>query len=163
MSIESQEIPQDLHQLNYARRILDDLGLPAKGNLELVADCIEALSKQKRWPLHEAYQLISDKALLAQRRGQKVDRWWFQNGDYNIVEPKTGVFKGTFVPIDKKRTEEEQSSPEWQEANDKLRKLVKDIADGKYPPKPIRRNAQEEQEKLSAFLRERKSAGTPTA
>jgi len=152
-----EEVPQDLHELNYARKILDDLGLPAKGNLELVADCISALAKQKRQPLYEAYKFISRVALLAQGRGVKVDRWWFQNGDYHRVEASAPDFKGTFVPIDKKRTEEEQSSPEWQETNAKLRKLVKDIAEGKYPPKPAVKSAAEEKAKLSNWLKERRS------
>lgn len=148
------EVPQDLHALNYSRRILDDLGLPAKGNLELVADCIDARAKQTRKPGWEAFKFIHRMAMIAQERGTKVDRWWFQNGDYLRIESREPAFKGTFEPIDKKRTAEEQATPEWQETNDKLRALLKDIATGKFPKKakPVDKQKQE----LAEWIEKRK-------
>lgn len=153
------QVPQDLHELNYSRKILDDLGLPAKGNLELVADCIAARAKQVRQPMWEAYKFIHRMAVLAQERGTKVDRWWFQNGDYLHTEiAKETPFKGSFQKVDREATDREQATPEWEEANQKLRGLLKQIADGKYPPKEaIRKDPKVEQEKLSKYLKERRN------
>ena len=40
--------PEGLHELEYARHLLEEvLGWPAKGNIELVADCIRAISPRQ--------------------------------------------------------------------------------------------------------------------
>ena len=125
------EIPQDFHQLNYSRKILDDLGLPAKGNLELVADCIEAFAKSKRIPLHEAYAFIWERCERATKRGTLIDRWWFQNGTYRDVEIDP-VFRPTFQKVDPVKTKEEQESKEWLASSLKARTLLAQIASGEH-------------------------------
>jgi len=124
-------IPEDFHQLNYSRKILDDLGLPAKGNLELVADCIEAFAKSKRIPLHEAYAFIWERCEKATKRGVLIDRWWFQNGTYRdmVIEPS---FRPTFQRVDPVKTKAEQETPEWLAASLKARELLGKIASGEH-------------------------------
>jgi hypothetical protein len=147
-------IPQDLHQLNYAARILEDLGLPRKGNLELVADCIESIAKQRRFALFEAFEWLSEKSLAAQSLGQKIDRWWFQNGDYHKVAGRAPTFKGTYVPIDKEATAKEQSTPEFEEASQKTRQFLARWAAGVITPKRL--DPAEEKKRYTAWLEKRK-------
>jgi hypothetical protein len=82
-------IPNDLTELEYARHILEfSLGWPSKGNLEMMADCITAVSKAKRLTLVQAYKYLVRSVELAKEQGIKVDRFWFQGGEYVNVRPK---------------------------------------------------------------------------
>lgn len=125
------ETPGDLSELEYARHILEEvLGWPAKGNIELIADCIRAVSKSRKLPLVKAHGYIVRAIGLAKKQNIEVDRWFFQEGKYTSVRPpKVEAFKHMQkIDLDALRTE--QSSPEWQELSRKAREKLAEIAKG---------------------------------
>lgn len=67
--------PEGLHQLNYAAKLLEHLGMPRKGNLETVADAIEAESKFSSLSLKGAYIYLLGKA----REAGPVNVFWFRD------------------------------------------------------------------------------------
>lgn len=122
------QVPQDLHALEYARHILDSvLGWPAKGNLELMADCLTAIQSSRKlltaWHAHK-YMLRAIE--LAKSQGLTIDRLWFMNGEYTNMRPPRGLRE--YEPIDRERTRQEQSTPEWDESSRKAREVLARIA-----------------------------------
>jgi hypothetical protein len=82
------ETPKDLTALEYSRHLLEEiLAWPAKGNIELVADCLTAISKSKRLPLPKAHGYMERAIRLAREQNVEIDRFWFQNGDYMNMRP----------------------------------------------------------------------------
>jgi hypothetical protein len=82
-------IPLDLTELEYARRLLEDLGLPSKGNIVVVAESIKAFSKARASPLPAAFEQIRARAFDARNRGDRVDHFWFQDGRYSQPKPRS--------------------------------------------------------------------------
>jgi hypothetical protein len=124
-----QEKPKDLTSLEYARHILEEvLGWPAKGNIELIADCITSVSKSRQIDLPRAHGYLERAIRLAKEQSVTVDRWFFQHGIYTSMRPKTEM--ATYRPYDRKKTAEEQSHPEWEEERQKMGRLIKSFTRG---------------------------------
>ena len=82
------DTPDGLHELSYARHILEEvLGWPAKGNLEMMGDCIRAISKSKKIPIMKAHGYMVRAIKLAKEQEIKVDHFFFQSGGYTEVKP----------------------------------------------------------------------------
>jgi hypothetical protein len=82
-------VPLDLTEVEYARKLLDDLGSPSKGNIAIVADSIRALAKSKALPLPAAFEQMHAIAFEARARGEPVDHLWFLNTRYNNPRPRS--------------------------------------------------------------------------
>lgn len=100
------EAPRDLHSLEYARFICEEtLGVPpAKSNLEVISQAIEALSKAKfrdrPHPVFTAFLWLERQTKFAVMEGRKANHLFFLNGEYNdVAEPKKELPE--FIPCDK--------------------------------------------------------------
>ena len=71
-----QQTPEGLTQLEYARKLLDDLGLPSTGNIVLVADAISADAKKHRVTKAESSDFIRRQALADQEEGTEINRFY---------------------------------------------------------------------------------------
>jgi hypothetical protein len=78
--------PCDLTELEYARELIETLGLPVQRNLTMVGDAIRAFAKYLKASRVVAYTKMRAIALDARERGDRVDYFWFQDGNY--VNPK---------------------------------------------------------------------------
>lgn len=124
--------PKDLHVLEYGRHILEEtLGWPAKGNHEMMADCLTALCKSRTLSPYQAFVYMNRAIFLAKQQGQEVDRFWFQEGRYTNVRPESKTALPTYKRLDKKAIEAEQAEPEWLELSNKVRAKLREIAFGK--------------------------------
>lgn len=123
------DIPSDLHELEYARAILENLlGWPAKSNLEVMADCLKSIGNTKKLTPFQSYRYMLRALELAKLQGIRVTKFWLLEGEYmNIRPPGQGRYKD-YVNIDRKAVEAEQATPEWQEANRKLLATLARIA-----------------------------------
>jgi hypothetical protein len=84
------ETPEGLHELQYARHILEEvLGWPAKGNLELIGDCIRSISLTKKATLRAAHVFLVKAITLAKEQEIPVDKFFFQDGRYMEIRPKS--------------------------------------------------------------------------
>ena len=116
------DVPKDLHELEYARNILEEiLGWPAKGNLEMLADCLRSIGKSRKLTPVKAHAYMLRAIRLAKEQGTAVDRFFFQEGKYTEIRPEKPNGLPFYTPIDKKALQGEQSTPEWQAANAQLR------------------------------------------
>jgi hypothetical protein len=120
--------PEDLHELNYARKILDECGMPAKGNLELVADCITAIRAKLKCPAVEAARWLWRRVKRAQQLDMRINGHWFRDGEYNNVPMKDPEQTPAYVPIDREAVDKEQSTPGWQAASAELRAMFAKVA-----------------------------------
>ena len=87
--------PEGLTALEYARHILEfSLGWPARGNLELIADCITSVSKAKTGGnLVKAHSYMERAISLAKQQSIDLDRFFFMEGRYANVRPaKSDVY-----------------------------------------------------------------------
>lgn len=85
----TEETPPDLHPLNYAAKICDELSLPHKGNLEPFAGAIEALIKSGKSKI-SAFEYLLARALDAQQSGElKSATFWCRDGKYNERRKET--------------------------------------------------------------------------
>lgn len=85
------DIPDGLAPMQYASKICDDLGIPGKGNIQMIGEAIEAVSKNRLFrgradAIRVAYIWLSRRVEVAQQQGQKINNLWFMNGLYNDVE-----------------------------------------------------------------------------
>lgn len=81
-----EEIPADLHPLNYASRIAQEIGLPeTPHNVRAIAYAVEALARTKSLPA--AYEYLLARAKDSQDDGVKVDKFYFEDRGY---EPNAG-------------------------------------------------------------------------
>jgi hypothetical protein len=76
--------------MQYASKICEDLGIPGKGNIPMVGEAIEAVSKMRmfrgrRDAIRCAYIWLSRRAIEADEQGQSVNNLWFLNGLYKDV------------------------------------------------------------------------------
>lgn len=134
------EIPQDMTSLEYARHLLEfDLGWPCKGNLEMIADCLTSVSKAKNLALPRALIYLERAVKLAKAQEVKIDRFFFQNGEYTNIRPSRKDPRDDYK-IDREKTKQEQETEEWLIASLRARTRLAEIADGKYLP---RRNSKE--------------------
>jgi hypothetical protein len=79
-------VPCDLSELEYARELIEALGLPVQKNLTMVADAIRAFATYLKTSRVAAYTKMRAIAFDARNRGDRVDYFWFQDGNY--VNPK---------------------------------------------------------------------------
>lgn len=79
---EIQNPPEGIHALGYARGICDQLGLPCKGNLEVIADSITAVARLHELSPKGSYIFLLGHAKDSLARGEAVDRWWFQDAKW---------------------------------------------------------------------------------
>lgn len=116
------EIPEDLHELEYARHILEEiLGWPAKSNLEMMGDCLRSIGISRAIKPVQAYKYMVRAIKLAKEQSITVDRFFFMEGRYTDVRPEKQNGFPLYTPIDKEALAREQATPEWQEVNAKLR------------------------------------------
>lgn len=85
------DIPEGLAPTQYAMRICEDLGIPGKGNIQMIGEAIEAVSKNRMFrgradAIRIGYLWLSRRVEEAQKQGQKINNLWFMNGLYNDVE-----------------------------------------------------------------------------
>lgn len=89
------EIPDGLGAMQYAAKLCEDLSLPARGNVPMIGEAIEAVSKGRLFrgrtdALKCAYYWLSRRALVAEEQGEKVTSLWFHRGDYKNVQRPEG-------------------------------------------------------------------------
>lgn len=86
------DMPNSLHALQYAAKVCEEtLGLPAtKGNLELVAACIEAVGKKLFAGRDDMAKMgcfvLNRRIEEAQRQGIKTTSYWLRDGGYWEIE-----------------------------------------------------------------------------
>jgi hypothetical protein len=122
------EPPEGLTELEYAKGILDSLGWPMRGNVELVADCIAAISRSRKLTLVQGYKYLVRAIKLATDQGTTVDRMFFMNGQYTSVRPEVKAAMKLYEPIDWEKTRQEQDTPEFKAASERARTLLARIA-----------------------------------
>lgn len=103
--------PEGLHELQYARHILEEvLGWPAKGNLELLGDCIRAVSLSRKLSLVKAHDYLLRAIRLAREQQITIDKFFFQDGKYTEIRPTKVCESG--VPWFKPPTAEDRAALE---------------------------------------------------
>lgn len=84
----NEEIPDGLHPMQYGLHILEfSLGWPAKGNQELMADCLSSIMKTKGLTGKQAYKYMHRAISLAKEQAITIDGHWLRNGEYMNVRP----------------------------------------------------------------------------
>lgn len=80
----------ELHPIEYGRRILEtSLGWPAaQSNLELMADCLRAISQSKSLNVVQSHAYLARAIRLATEQGVVIDRFFFLDGRYTEIRPK---------------------------------------------------------------------------
>ena len=128
------DTPDGLHRMQYAAHILEELcGMPAKGNQEIVADCILALSKSKKLSIKQAHDYLARAVKLAGEQCIIVDRFFFTDAIYLRMRPVKEAVQ-TFTKQDKAALEAEQNTPEWKAASEEARKKLRELAGIKAMP-----------------------------
>src|SRR5690242_19762962 len=116
------DVPNDLHDLEYARHILEEiLGWPAKGNLEMMADCLRSIGKSRKLTPVKAHAYMLRAIRLAKEQGIPVDRFFFMEGRYTDVRPEKQNGLPEYSPIDREALIREQASQEWMQASERAR------------------------------------------
>jgi len=128
-------IPEGLHELEYARHILEEvLAWPAiKGNLELIGGCIRSISKAKQLSLLKAHGYLTRAIDLAKKQSIPVDRFFFQDGAYMEIRPVKLTASG--IPWYKPQSPEEKAAfeahkqtPEYKAAQQELERAWAKLA-----------------------------------
>ncbi len=128
------EIPEGLHDLEYARHILEEiLGWPAKSNLEMMADCLRSVGISRKLKPVQAYKYMLRAIKLAKEQGIAVDRFFFMEGRYTEVRPEKPNGLPFYTLIDRQALAREQSTPEWQSLNAQLRATLAKLAGRAMP------------------------------
>lgn len=110
------EVPQDLHPMNYAIQILQEiLGWPAKGNQDMMHDCLVSIMSTKKLTAAQSYKYLVRAIKLGKEQGQEVNRMWFQGGEYMNVRPSRERIGG-YVKPDWKAIAAHQETPEFKAA-----------------------------------------------
>ena len=76
------EVPDGLHALEYSRRICEHLELPTEGNMRPIASAIEAVATKHELSYKAAFIHLFGKVKEAMERGDKLNRWWFQDAKW---------------------------------------------------------------------------------
>lgn len=122
------ETPENLHRLQYAQHILEEvLGWPAKGNVELVADCVLSISKVRHLSLQKAHDYMARAIKLAREQQIEIDRFWFMEGQYLNIRPESKTAL-PYKKLDRAATEAEQNTPEFLELSNLARKKLRELA-----------------------------------
>ena len=58
-----------------------------KSNIEMIAECIDSISRGKDLPVYKAYKYLARAIFLAKEQKMEVNRLFFLNGDYTSVRP----------------------------------------------------------------------------
>jgi len=82
--------PEGLTQVEYGRRLLDDLGLPASGNLVVVAQTISADAKKFGISKAESFEVIRRQALSDQEAGIEINRFYFTDAKFRTKAGRNG-------------------------------------------------------------------------
>lgn len=91
--------PPGLHELNYAPKVLQEIGMPEiRGNIELVGAAIKARARGQPSAYPAAMQYIIARALDDRDQGIQIDGFWFRDGKY---ERKTAAKKSIYDAIDR--------------------------------------------------------------
>jgi len=128
------DTPEGLHELEYARHILEEvLGWPAKGNLELVGDCIRAISISRKLTLIQAHAYLKRAINLAKEQQIPVDKFFFQDGKYTDVRPVSVTSSGIpwyrfETPEEKAALEAHKQTPEYKAAQQELERAWAKLA-----------------------------------
>lgn len=118
--------PDGLHELEYARHILEEvLGWPAKGNIEMMGDCLRSISKSRRITPVKAHAYMVRAIGLARKQQVEVNHFFFQSGGYTEMRPEKenrGIpeWKGLMTPEEEKALAEHKLTPEYKEAQQEL-------------------------------------------
>lgn len=156
----NEETPNGLHRMQYATHILEEvLCWPSKGNSELMADCLLALAKGKKLTDKQAHDYMVRAIKLAKAQDIKIDRFWFQGGEYTNIRPSRREVREDFR-IDRAKTEQEQETEEWLLSSMRARQVLADIAAGKYQPK---RNSREQIKQQAQELKAKRNTSPPPA
>jgi hypothetical protein len=82
--------PEGLSQIEYAKRLLEDLGLPEAGNIVVVADSISADSKKHGLTKAKSFEFIRQQALSDQEAGLPINRFYFTDAKFRAKAGKNG-------------------------------------------------------------------------
>ena len=134
--MKAEEIPKDLHPVQYGAKLLENVGLPAiTSNMKVAGDCISSIAKSRKIRPDEAYVWLYQRAKFAQESGEKVNFLWFSNGEYNNTKFGCEPVRSTFERTDWKALEEHRKTPEYQESNQKLLATLAKYGPKKFPEK----------------------------
>jgi hypothetical protein len=97
--------PDNLHPMQYAAHICDELVIPKKGNMETVASVIETLAKSRQSTPSEAHDYLLAKALSAKEKGETVNLFWFRDGKYNITRRSNDSYETAAQRRNREQTE----------------------------------------------------------
>lgn len=127
MRSETTEIPEGLHEREYAVKILEDiLGFGRKWNIETMIECLISLGKARGLKPHQCFIYMARAIRIGQAQGEEVDMNWFTRGRYMLMRPDK-QFRGTFKPVPpeekKAATESNKSYFESQEYKDWAAKM----------------------------------------
>ena len=79
----NERTPVDLHQLEYATKLLEEIGIPATfANKTTVAEAISAIVKQDGKSKPAAYEFLLAKAKDAQDNGTELNKFWFEDAKW---------------------------------------------------------------------------------
>lgn len=72
-----------------ARGMLEKIGLPVSmGNMRIVAAAIEAVGLASEIPASKAFDWLLERVQIAVARGERIDKFYFEDGRYNHDEQK---------------------------------------------------------------------------
>jgi len=86
------DVPSGLAPMQYAAWMCENtLGIPAKGNVQVIAESIEAISKNKLFrgreeAIRDAFFWLNRRAEVAKSQGERINNLWFMQGSYWEVE-----------------------------------------------------------------------------
>lgn len=87
--------PEGLTQIEYARKLLECLGLPFTGNVTLVADAISADAKKHGITKAKSYEFIRQQALRNQDEGVEINRFYWTDAKFRrVVAQRRSVVSG---------------------------------------------------------------------
>jgi hypothetical protein len=94
----------------------------------MMADCLRSIEKSRKLTPVKAHAYMLRAIRLAKQQGTAVDRFFFMEGKYTDVRPEKPNGLPFYSPIDREALEKEQSTPEWQAANARLRARLAKLA-----------------------------------
>lgn len=131
------QTPEGLTELEYARHILEEvLGWPAKGNIEMMGDCIRSISKSRKISLVKAHSYMQRAIQLARKQGVTIDKWFFMEGVYTTIRPEPKNVLPLHEPIDWEAVQKEQATPEFKALEQQFRDLLEKLGKRTKFPSP---------------------------
>lgn len=94
------EVPDGLGPLQYGAKICEDLGIPQRGNIQMIGESIEAVAKSRLFrgqehAMRNAYIWLNRRVNAAREQGHKITTLWFHGGEYwNVEKPGSQVPQG---------------------------------------------------------------------